>query len=849
MFRLGLRNTLAHKARFLLTTLAVVMGVGFVVGSFVVTDSLSGSVDQLFADITRGTDVSVRATTELDESVMSGSARGRIEAGLLPIVEAIEGVAAAEGQLGGYAQLLDRDGQPLKTTGAPFIGVSWGHVAELTPATMNEGRAPRGIGEIAIDRGSAEEYGFGVGDVATVLLADGSHPQMTISGIFTFGEANNLLGARLTAFDLDVAPTIFGSRGQYDSISVVAEKGVASETLATRLTAALPKGVEAVTGAQVAEENRNAVAGMLSTFQNVLLGFGAVSLFVSAFFINNTFSIVIGQRTRELALLRSIAATPAQVMRSVLGEAVVVGGAASALGVGFGVVIATGLRAILRAAGFGLPDRGNVIAIRTIVAALVVGLGVTVLAAMAPARRASTVPPVDGIREGFVMATASRTRRIIAGAVSTGCGAGLVFFGLYSDSQTSTTILCLASGAVGIFMGVAQLSPAIAVPVANVLGRPVAPLFRIAGRLAHNNAVRNADRTAKTASALMIGLALVTTVFIVGTSMKKTFTKAIEGSVAADFVVSTGSPVGFSPAITNALAELPELDAVTGVRMNRFLLEGRGRDLIAVEPEATSKVVDLDMRSGKIVDLDNSSILIHKDPARDLNLNVGDRVTAQFGSGGKIWLRVAGIYNDATNVGNYVISMGLFERYYETSDLDLLAFARIANGVDVTAARDAVEQVLTEYPQVTLQDRAEFQASQEAQFDSLLIAVNGLLGLALFIALLGIGNTLALSVLERTREIGLLRAVGMVRRQVREMILAESAMIAVFGAVLGVGVGLAFGVVATSAMPPSLVGELAVPYKTLAIIVVVAALSGIGAGLLPARRAARLDVLRAIGSA
>jgi putative ABC transport system permease protein len=850
MLRLSLRNALSHKLRFLMTTFAVVMGVGFVVGSFVVTDSLRRSVDQLFEDITGGIDVSVRAETSLGLGGGGNTpvARGRVPDSLVDDVREVEGVEAAEGSVGGYAQLVDLDGEPLTTTGAPFIGVSWGHEAALRPATIEVGRAPEGLGEVAIDRGTAQDYDFTVGDRTTVLLANGTQPTVEIVGIFTFGEANNLLGARLTAFDVDVASQVLGVEGQVDSIDVVAAPGVDPSDLARRVQEVLPAGVESVTGAEVEAEAGQSVDGFMDAFQNILLGFAAIALFVSAFFINNTFSIVVSQRARQLALLRSVGASQAQVTTSVVVEGLIVGVLASALGIGFGLLIALGLQAILQAAGFGLPDQGLVLTARSIVAAVIVGLGVTLMASITPARRAASVPPVEGMREGFRLHRSSRVRRGVAGAVLLGSGVALVSSGLFVAQATMTIVALLGLGALGVFIGVAQLSPVVAVPVAGALGRPVAPLFHMTGKLAHANAVRNPERTSKTASALMIGLALVTTVFIVGESMKRTFAASIEDAVSADYVLSTEGFIGFSPALTAALADLPEIDAVTGVRFSRFIIEGHERDLVAADGSAAGGVVDIDLQSGSLSVLDAHSIFLHEDPAEDLGLSVGDQVTVEFATGGPQELRVGGIYADAALAGNYLIDMDLFSRYYPTSNLDLLAFAKLTPGVDPEQGRRAIDTVLADHPQVKLDDRAAYQADQQAQFDSILIAINGLLGLALFIALLGIANTLALSVLERTREIGLLRAVGMLRRQTRRMVLVESAMVAVFGAVLGVAVGVVFGVAVTMAMPESVIATTAIPVGTLAVVVAAAAVCGVAAGLLPARRAARLDILRAVAS-
>jgi putative ABC transport system permease protein len=641
---------------------------------------------------------------------------------------------------------------------------------------------------------------------------------------------------------------VFDTDGQVDSIDIAAEPGVAPRKLAARIAEILPDGVESVTATQVADDGREGVEGFMNAFRNILLGFAAIALFVSAFFINNVFSIVVGQRTRQLALLRAVGASPRQITRSVVGEALVVGALASIVGIGFGLIIAIGLQAILEAAGFGLPKQDPILAARTLVIAAVVGIGVTLIASLPPARRASAVPPVQGMREGFVPFAWSRTRRTWVGAALTATGSLLVVAGLWVAEGTVAVVGVLALGALAVFMGVAQLTPVVAVPVAGTLGRPIAPMFRTPGRLAHLNATRNPDRTAKTASALMIGLALVTTVFVVGTSMKQTFAESIEHSVGADYVLSTQGFIGFSPAVTQELRDLPEIEEISGVRFNQLLVEGHGREVVAADADTAARLVDIDLQAGEFADLDDDAIFLHQDPAGDLDVQVGDTITVEMATGGPQELTVAGIYADAAYVGNYFIDLDLFEMRYPTSDLDLLAFARIADGVDPADAREAVDRVLADQPQVKLEDRAAFQASQEEQFNSVLLVVNGLLGLALLIALLGIANTLALSVLERTREIGLLRAVGMLRRQAREMVLAESAMVAVFGATLGIAIGTAFGLAIAVAMPPSVVTTTAMPYATIALIVVIAAACGLLAGLLPARRAARLDVLRAIAS-
>jgi putative ABC transport system permease protein len=845
MLRLARRGIAEHKVRFALTTFAVVLGVGFVVGAFVVTDTLRSSVQGLFADISAGVDVSVRARSSLDAASSGGPvARGRIPADVLDTVRDVDGVAAAGGSVGGYAQLLDEGGRAVTTSGAPLLGVSWGDVDEVVPATMDEGSPPRRRGEVAIDRDTAVDYDLSVGDRTEVLLVGAREP-VEIVGVFTFGESNSLLGARLTAFDLETAQDVFGAPGQLDTVDVVAEDGVGPSELAERIGAVLPEGVEAVPVEQVNAESAQGVEGFLRVFQNVLLGFAGVSLLVSAFFINNTFAILLGQRTREIALLRAVGASRRQVVASVLTEALLIGLLASVVGIGFGVVIALGLQSLLSVAGFALPEETLQLTPRTWAAGLSVGIPVTLLAAWVPARHAARVPPVVALRDGPTEETGPRARRGVGGAVVLGLGSAAVVLSLFVLGGAARWWF-LAVGAFLTFLGVAQLSRLLAGPVVGLLGRSA--MGSLTGRLARANAVRTPQRTARAASALMIGLALVTTVFVVGTSVKDSFARSIEGSVRADLVVSDQAFTGFSPTVAAAIAEIPEVTAVTGVRGAPFLVDGEPEAVTAVEPGAAAELVDVDVIHGDLTAVGPGAIAMHRDEADERGLAVGDRLRVEFASGGPTDLEVVAVYADATYAGNFVVDLGSFAAAYPSVALDVLVFARLADDADTATARERVEAVLAPFPQLTLQDRSEFEAAQREQLDQVLLAVNGLLGLALFIALMGISNTLALSVIERTREVGLLRAVGMGRGQVARMVLVESVLVATFGALLGVGVGMALGVGVTLALPASLVTLVAVPWITLGAVIVAAVVFGVLAGVVPARRAARLDILDAVGA-
>jgi putative ABC transport system permease protein len=843
MLKLSLRGLLAHKLRFVTTTFAVVLGVAFVVGALVVTDTLRSSVGELFSSINEGIDISVRAETNLSGGGGPAS-RGRVPEDLVEVVRTVDGVASAEGVVSGYAQMLDADGEPTTTTGAPFLGVSWGENDDLYPVTIDEGRKPEGPDEVAIDRDTSDEYGLDVGDRTAVLLVEGQRPVQVV-GVFTFGETNSLLGARLTAFDAEVAPAAFGIVGEFDTIDIGAEPGVDAEELSEQVQAELPEGFEAVTQQAIVDESEDQVGVFLDVFQTALLGFAGVALFVSAFYINNTFSIVLGQRTRELSLLRSLGASTGQVTASVLIEALLVGVVASAVGIGAGLLIAVALQGILAAGGFELPDEALALTGRTFGAALIVGVGVTLASAVSPARQAGRVPPMAGMLQGYRSPEPSR-RRWLAGGGLVAVGLALGLLGLFVIDRSMLIFTSLVVGALAVFLGIALLSPLLAEPVVGALGRPFAALFRISGRLARANAVRNPHRTAKTASALMVGLALVTMVSVVGASLKESFAASVADAVTADYVVSTESFTGFSPDVVTALQAEPDIDRVTGVRFDRFIFEGAEKDLAAIDPDTAFELVDVDVQAGSPGDLAPGTIFVHEDPAGDLGLEVGDTVTVEFADGGPRDLQVAGIHADSTYAGNYLVDLDTFDEGYPANDLDMLAFATVVDGVDPAAARPAIERALEPFPQLTLEDRVEFNESQQSQVDQILLAVNALLGLALVIALLGIANTLALSVIERVREIGVLRAVGMTRGQTRLMVMVESVVVAAFGAFLGIVIGLLFGLGAASAMPESVITIVTVPFGTLIGIAVVAMLCGVIAGLLPARRAARLDVLEAI---
>jgi putative ABC transport system permease protein len=840
-----LKGILAHKLRLFLTAFAVVLGVSFVAGTFVLTDTINHTFDTLFKTINAGVDVSVRAASGFGQDTSADTARDTVKAPVLDIVKRVPGVAAAEGAVSGYAQLVDKSGKAITTTGAPTLGVSWTTDRALSALRLRSGREPRKDGEVVVDAGTAKAHKIAVGDQVKVLF-QGPAESFTVVGITGFGSADNLAGATLAAFDVATAQRVLDKPGAFDAIDVRAASGVSTADLRDRVAAAVPKGVEVVTGQQVADEGAKSVQQALSFFGTALLVFAGISLFVGGFIILNTFSILVAQRTRELALLRALGASRRQVMMSVIAEAGVVGLFASVVGLGLGVLVAIGLQSLLKAFGIDLPSSGTQILPRTVIVSLVVGLVVTVLSSIAPARRASRIPPMAALSGAGVEQGGSLRRRAIAGAVVTGLGAVAMLRGLFGGGSGALPLLGL--GAAIVFIGVALLSPLAAGPLARVIGSPFPRIAGIAGTLGRQNAMRNPRRTAATAAALTVGLALVATVSVLAASIKSSAADVVDKYLAADYIISTKQ---FTPTISTDLAarlgKQPELAAVSALQTGEWRFQGSTRMLYAGDPATLGKVLKLDVTSGDVGALARGDVLVDETEAKDKHLKIGDVLPMTFARTGTQELHVGGTYAKNQLLGAYLVSTATYNANF-TDRLDFVVLAKAAAGVTPAASRAAVERVTKDFPNVDLRDQAEFKKQQEMQVNQALGLVSALLALSIIIALFGIVNTLALSVFERTRELGLLRAVGMARRQVRSMIRGESVIIAVLGAVLGLGVGVLFGWAIVSGLNDQGITHVVVPGGQLVVYVILAAIAGVVAAVFPARRAARLDVLAAIST-
>jgi putative ABC transport system permease protein len=823
-----------------LTALAIVIGVSFVSGTFILGDTITHTFTALFDEATKGTDVVVRGEGGFSND--SGEVqREGVPVALLDTLRRTDGVRVAEGSVAGYAEVLDKDNKSTRTPGgAPALGFNW--TTNLNSLSIVDGKPPVSGDEMTIDRATAKKAGYHVGDRAKVLLKDAPR-EFTIVGITKFGEADNLGGATLATFEEKTALSILAKDPtKYSEISVAAKDGVSSGTLLERIAPVVPKGYEAVTGSQSADEQAKAIVDNpgFRFFRNAILVFGLVALFVAAFIIANTFQILVAQRSRELAMLRALGASRGQVMSMVVGEAVLVGVVSSVVGLVLGLGLAKGLLALLKAFGVDLPTVGLQFAPRTAVVSLLLGTVTTTLAAMLPGWKASRIAPVAAIREATATHAPLR-RRVIFGAAVTALAVTVLLVGLLADVSSRGPVIGL--GVLGTFLGVYLLSPAFSVPLAGSIAAPLPSIAGVAGKLARANSVRNPRRTAATASALMIGLALVGAIGTVVSSAKTSFGNIIDRSFKADYTLNTSDFMPFSSNLATQLSTVPGITAVSSLRWNNVRIDGSSTQISAIQPETYGDLYRVDMVKGALGDITGDGVLISDEKADAKGWHVGDNVRMQFSAAGFQDVPVRGIYAKDPLLGDYLISTTTYDKFFSVQ-LDNMVFVKGSGSPADTKA--AVETVSQQYPVVDVRDQAAVKKQQQQQIDQLLGLISAMLGLSILIAGLGIANTLALSVYERTRELGLLRAVGMGRRQVRRMIRWEAVVLALFGAVLGGVVGLLFGVALQRAFVDFGIDTLTIPFALIISMVFVSWVLGVLAAMWPAFRASRLNILGAI---
>jgi putative ABC transport system permease protein len=847
--RLSMSSLRAHKRRFAGTFLAVFLGVAFLAGTLVMGDTLRAGFDTMFGNATGGTDAVVRSAEAITTPGESEGVREPVDTDLVKSVEQVPGVAAAAPDIQGAGQLIGADGKPIGGQGPPTLAGNWIDDPELNPYRLAEGRAPKRSGEVVVNRGTADRGDLKIGD--TTVLRTPDPVEVTIVGLATFGGEDGMAQVTFTGMTQSDAEKYFtAGPGEASSIQVRAGPGVGQQELVDRLTPVLPRGVEAITGQESTEENTDMISSQfLAVFTTFLLVFSGVALLVATFSIHNTFAIVVAQRTRENALLRALGASRRQVTASTLTEASVVAVTASAAGLAGGIGIAAGLQALFPAIGFPFPEGDLVVSALSMALPLAVGIVVCLGSALLPAVRAGRTAPLAALRETAVdQSGASRVRAVIGGGL-----AALAVAVTLTGVLVSPSIWLAGAGSVTALAAFVVLGPVASTTAVRVIGGPLDRLRGVTGSLARRNALRSPRRTAATASALMIGVAVVSLFTVFGASLKATMDQTVSRSFAGDVAVSTPSfgagGSGLSPRLAGAVRQLPEVDTAVGLGRGVAEVDGKGRALTVTDPLALERTFDLGKVRGSLSDLGTDGIAITEKEAEKQGLTTGDKARLTFTDGAKDTFTVRAVYGQSELAGDYVITRAAWAPH-RTQDSDTLVAVSFKDGVSTGAGKAAVEKVAARYGDPEVQTRAEYAQSSAGGIDMMLTLVYALLALAVLIALLGIANTLTLAIHERTRELGLLRAVGQTRSQLRAMVRWESVLVAAFGTVGGLALGAFLGWVLVEASDGASDSTFAfaMPPVQLAVVALVGVAAGALAGLRPARRAARLDVLRAIAT-
>jgi putative ABC transport system permease protein len=843
MRRVTLKGLMARKLRLALTAFAIVLGVTFVSGTLILGDTLNRTFNSLVGTAYQHVSFEIRGDAQFNDNTAAAvggvADRRSVPQSIAAKVARIPGVMDVHGSVQGYAQFMARDGNAIGGGGSSTLGFSFDPNRQLSPYRLEQGRNPQGPDQVVIDAATASKYHFKIGD--RVLINLPNRPErFTITGIVTFGSDNNLAGVTLAGFSLPAAQKLFSAVGRFDTISVLAAPGADTVKLQQQIASVLPAGVQVVSGQQIVSELSSAIDSALSFISTALLIFAGIALFVGAFTIFNTFSITVGQRTRELALLRIVGASRRQLFRSVLAEAAVIGLIASLIGLGLGVVAAIGLKALLKAFGIDLPSSSLVFEARTPLVAIIVGVGVTVLAAIVPARRAVRIAPVAALVDhSSDQDRTVQARRLMTGALVAALGLVAVVAGLFGPTPGLVGI-----GALGVITAVLILAPLFAQPLSAAIGRPFGTVFAMPGRLGRENAARNPRRTAQTAAALMIGLTLVATIAVLGDSLSTSSANSVDSAINANYIISGNG--GFSKSVIPAVSKLPGIKTVTTAYQGQFEFRGKLSTLTAVSTNELSQTIDLHVIRGRGAPaLAAGQLLVDSTTAASDHLHVGAVVSVRFAQTGARRIVVGGIYQPNPLAGTFFAGDRLFQANFN-NPLPVVVLIRTVPGTP--NLNPTLNRILDPYANVSSKTRAQFQSDEKHQIDELLGLIYVLLALAIAVALIGVVNTLMLSVFERTREIGLLRAVGMRRQQVRMMIRSESMIIAALGAIVGVVLGTALGAALASALRNNNVTVIAIPVPSLLGFVVLSVLLGLGAASWPARRAAKLDVLSAIAS-
>ncbi|MFH9421793.1 ABC transporter permease [Streptomyces sp. NPDC017529] len=854
MFRTALRNVLAHKARLMMTALAVLLGVAFVSGTLVFSDTVGEAVKKASAKSFKDVAVSVQATSGQERPEGEDGRRTTLlDDRLADQVRALPGVTAVHANVSGRATVADKENQP--------IGNDWQNVAtNYQPGPggkdsrypLVQGRGPATAGEMALDEGAAEKGGLKVGD--TVRFAtDGPALHKKLVGIVHSEDPQVTAGGSLALFDTATAQKLFVHPGQYDELVVAAQPGTDEKALTAAVEKLLPKDrATATSGAVLAAEQAKMVEQSNQAMSKTLLVFAGIALFVGVFIIANTFTMLVSQRSREIALMRAIGASRRQVVRSVLAEAGLLGLVSSVVGFALGTGIAVTMRAVLNANGAGFPDGPLVISPNAVLSALGVGVLVTVLAAWLPSRKAAKIAPVEALNSvDAAPALRGLVVRNIIGAVVTAAGVAIMLY--VSTLKDAEDMMPPMVGSALTLVGVIILAPLLSRPLVSLVGKATTRIFGVSGKLAKENALRNPRRTAATASALMIGLTLITGMTVAGVSGQRASDEMAAQGLTADYQVSTSNFRGLDPELTKKAAQLPGVQAAVPLRTAPFETAGSGGygQLTGTDVTHLDKVAALTFRSGSLDAVRDGGVAVSRSKAEKLGWKTGETHEVGFFTGTekkeKARLKVAGIYEDNATVGDLFGATALVDPHNKPVK-DEKVLVKTANGPDAGVAKE-IRKALGDSPLLKVQDKDNLRKENAGSIDMVLNMVYGLLGMAVVIAVVGVVNTLAMSVFERTREIGMLRAIGLARSGIKQMVRLESVVISLFGAVLGIGVGVflawAGGKMAASSMPTY---EMILPWDRLGIFLAIALVVGVLAAAWPARRAARLNMLESIGA-
>jgi putative ABC transport system permease protein len=860
VLRIALKSALQRKGRLLLTSFAVVLGTAFLAGSFIFTDTIKKTFDELFANINEGTDAFVRSSTVI-EGDFGLESRNRISGTLVDAVAGVEGVKIADPQIQGTAVIFGRDNKPLTVSGPTFGGNS--PLPEVSPWVYDSGNPPVGLDEVVIDKGSAKKADgpsargknpYVVGDKVKINGAGGTR-EFTISGIVKFGDVDAPGGASYAIFDLATTqdfllPQREAAKGLVDAVIVQGDGSVSQEVLAERIAAVVAAedvDTEVLTGKAITAENQSDVRQSLNFFTIFLTVFALVALFVGSFVIANVFSITQAQRMKENALMRAIGANSGQVSRALMVEALIIGFIGSLLGLVGGVLLAIGLKALLSLFGIDIPTTGLTILPRTVLLTLIAGVVVTVVSAVAPAIKAGRVKPIQAMRDGAVEVTKSGRRRTIFAVIRLVVASAIAGIGFGTGN-----VAFMGVGIPALFIAIYMGLPLISRPLTNLIGKPIAATRGITGQMAVQNAGRNPRRTARTASALLIGVALVAGVSVVAASVRASVRAIFSEQFTGDYAVSLdlqGGPtqVGFERTFADSLDEVEGVAAAAGISQTFGVINDKNQILTAVNPQTAGKVFDLKFVDGKLSDLSANGISISEDRARKDSLKVGDTIDVTLIDGVERPLKVESIYSEDILAGDYTLSRDLFTKT-SIDTPDLVIFIKADGTVAQKTLQKALEAKVTENGLGELQPRDKYIDGRAAQINQIVNLVIGLLILSVFIAVFGIILTLSLSVLERRKELALSRAVGMTKSQVRSMIRWEAVITSLLGTAVGVVVGLGLGYALVLALRDQGFSSFSIPVTSIIVMFILAVIIGVISASWPSRRANKTDVVAALAS-